>query len=189
MHNGQTIRKAIETLPKQDLYIGVEPLKELCILAERSFEPFKKTHNIEIFCLALDRLPKGVSTKTVTFFRDMSRGNVKQGSSLLGDKKMHLKEEIQVECEDARCFFKRILKPGDEVTLKVDIEGKEYDVMEALLDSELIQRYVKKIYIEWHWHKAPSLSKAKHNVVLTRLNKLGFNLTGHSSKDEFFRGA
>jgi len=182
-HRGQTLLKAMEELPPFDWYIGVEPIPEMTDKIKALLKDRKETYTI--IPLALDKLKDDTRQIKTTFYFDPKNT---MGSSLCKDKKMTRQTEIEVTCMDIRHFFRNTFISGDEITLKVDVEGKEYDLFEALLDAHLLPGYVKKIYCEWHWYKVKSLNKEIHNRVLKRLNKLGYNLTGHSSKDEFFKG-
>jgi len=101
---------------------------------------------------------------------------------------MRTNKKINVDCWDVDHFFDENFKDGDEVIMKIDVEGKEYDIFEALIASGLLKKYVIKIFAEWHWHKVPSITKDRHNEILIALNRLGYNLKGKSELDEFYSG-
>ena len=73
--------------------------------------------------------------------------------------------------------------------MKIDIEGKEYDLLNNLIDTGAIS-YIDKIYCEWHYHKMRGYKKnkkkfqKKHDSLVSKLNDLGFKLTGHNLDDE-----
>ncbi|KKL11128.1 hypothetical protein LCGC14_2548890, partial [marine sediment metagenome] len=89
-------------------------------------------------------------------------------------------------------------KKNDNIILKIDIEGKEYDLLEHMIKTGSIS-YINKIYCEWHlkrscgreWnqnkHNEEWLLKQqnRHNKLVLDLNKLGFPLTGENCYDEF----
>jgi len=186
MHRGQTLKKAIEEFPNLDLYIGVEPVKELVLAAEKLLWGSDK---VRLYCIALDMFDGDIiKDRKITFYEDMSKGNRKLGSSILADKTMRKQRAISVTAVDVRTFFKKVFLPDDKVIMKSDVEGKEYDIFEALIESGLLQKYVIKIFAEWHWHKVPSIPKSRHNEILIALNKLGYNLKGKSELDEFYNG-
>ena len=184
-HNGQTLDIAVKRYPDFDMFIGIEPVVELC---ERAIGLMSrhKHKNIKIFNIALDALD--CPRKNVIFYEDTTRGNHKLGSSLLADKTMRTNKKIEVQCMDVNFFFNTYFQTGDKVTMKIDVEGKEYDIFDALIGSGNLKRYVTKIYSEWHWNKVPSISKERHNEVLVALNELGYNLKGRSKDDEFYDG-
>jgi len=180
-HNGQTLKKALEVYPDMDLYIGIEPIPSMVKKCKEIKDPRVVIHNI-----ALDMLD--VEEKKVEFFVDMSKGNHQCGSSLLKDKKMRKQSSIKINCIDVSAFFNRTFQEGDEVIMKIDVEGKEYDIFDSLISSGLLKKYVTKIHAEWHWHKVLSITKERHNEILIALNKLDYNLKGKSRADEFYKG-
>lgn len=183
-HNGQTIVKAIYEYPKMDLYIGLEPILYLINESKRKI-PANYKQKVILLNTAIDSLKEDI--QYIKFFEDIGSNN-KLGSSLLEDKFIKNKKEIEVLCVDVLYFFKLFLKDEDQVILKIDIEGKEYDILEKLLQTDILQKYIKKIYIEWHWNKTKSISQSRHNLIVAALNKMGLNVTGDSKRDEFYNG-
>jgi hypothetical protein len=119
--------------------------------------------------------------KKVSFFED--KNHYKRGSTLCKDK--HNIHSIKIECNC--CSIDSIFKDitvKDYVVLKIDIEGKEYDVVEYMIKSNLID-LIDELYIDWHWKKIPSISKERHDNLLSNLQSLGYNLTGEISNDDF----
>jgi hypothetical protein len=72
----------------------------------------------------------------------------------------------------------------DKIILKIDVEGKEYDILEKLIKCQIIPNYVNEIYCDWHYKKIKSISKERHNKLIKELKKFGYNLTG-TNLDEF----
>lgn len=188
-HRGQTLEIAIKKFPKLDLYIGLEPVKELKEKAKDLLRPLPqyKEGKIKIYDIALDSI-NHPEKHVVEFYEDIGGHNHKLGSSLLQDKKMRKQRAIQVTVQDVVAFFQEHFEEGDKIIMKIDIEGKEYDVLNKLADSGLMKKYVHKLYAEWHWHKVASITKEYHDQTIQNLNKIGFPVTGHSSKDEFYSG-
>jgi FkbM family methyltransferase len=184
LHNGQTLKIAMDKYPEMDKYIGVEPVPSLYQIAVKSLP--QETY-VVLYNFALDDL-KGKPRDFTTFYEDMNKHNNKLGSSLLPDKTIKQKKAIEVSVVDVNYFFKQNFKNDDEVILKIDVEGKEYDIFDALIESGELKRVVKKIYAEWHFHKVKSISKERHDTIVMKLNKLGYKLTGDSKKDEFYCG-
>jgi len=190
LHRGQTLELAIKQCPEFDLYVGVEPLDAMMQKATELLQPYTTTKRVLLYNIALDKLPDPTQIIDQTFYEDCRRGSNKLGSTLYSDKlPPQFRKELPVMCMDIRTFFQDILQvqPDDQITLKMDVEGKEYDLFDALIESGWIKQ-VTKIYSEWHWNKVPSITKERHNEILIKLNKLGYNLKGKSREDEFYKG-
>jgi len=183
-HNGQTILMAMKRYPNMDAYIGIEPVKKLVTKSMLNI-PKGYEDKVFIYNIALDAMD--VPKKKVTFYEDFTPGNHKLGSSLLPDKTMRKNEKIIVECVDVNFFFEDNFDDGDDITMKIDVEGKEYDIFEALIKSGNI-KYVSKIFAEWHWNKVASISQERHRDIVFALRDLGYPLKGKSKVDEFYAG-
>jgi len=68
-HNGQTLEMGIQRYPDFDLFIGVEPVRNLCQKAIGRCGKYKNK-NIKVYNIALDKL--GVHKKSITFYEDTS---------------------------------------------------------------------------------------------------------------------
>jgi len=168
-----------------DAYIGIEPVTKLVTKSMLNI-PQGYENKVWIYNIALDTLD--VPKRQVTFYEDFTPGNHKLGSSLLADKKMRKSEQITVDCVDVNYFFEDTFDSGDEVIMKIDVEGKEYDIFEALILSGNLKKYVTKIYTEWHWNKVESITQERHKNVVFALRELGYPLRGKSKEDEFYNG-
>jgi len=77
-------------------------------------------------------------------------------------------------------FWKILDKnPGSNLLVKLDCEGAEYEILEAL-DKENLLRYVRLIFIEWHYKGAePLITLLKNNnfIILTSITHSN-NYTG-----------
>lgn len=78
-------------------------------------------------------------------------------------------QTIQIECLGIKDIVERALVKYDEVILKLDVEGAEYDILETLHSHNLLGR-LKKIYAEFHWKKC-GFSKSRHNNLSKVLRK------------------
>ena len=107
------------------------------------------------------------------------------GGSLCPEKINCKEESERVLTIDLARFIRETFSEEDEILLKIDIEGKEYDLLEHLIATGTIQR-ISRLYCEWHWNRV-AVPRARHDRLLRRLNKLGFYLTGVNSYDEFMR--
>lgn len=79
-----------------------------------------------------------------------SYGNV--GSTLHADKKEPLKLDApeKVECIDIEDFILKNFDKEDYITLKLDVEGSEYEILNHLLNNNNAIYYINEILIEWH---------------------------------------
>lgn len=184
-HNGQSMIKGIEKFPNCDMYIGFEPLPQMKNIIEAKIpEAYKK--KVVIYTMAVDALGDEPFTHTV-FIEDSAQQGI--GSTLLRDKRLIGKgSKINVVVRNIVHFFQEMFTDEDKVILKIDIEGKEYDVFDALIESELLQRNVIKIFAEWHSHKTKTISQERHDKTVKKLNELGYKLKG-TKADEFCRKA
>lgn len=83
----------------------------------------------------------------------------KRGRHIVMDKK----HPIEVECFDFSKWIKENFKKNDHITLKMDIEGAEYEVfMKMIKDGTL--KYINKIFVDWHWNKI-GLKEETHNQI------------------------
>ena len=76
---------------------------------------------------------------------------------------------MDVEVIDFPAFVRGLGRPVK--LLKVDIEGAEYILLNALIDAGLMDR-IEKVYVETHAHAIPSLKEADRLLRL-RLKTLG----------------
>jgi FkbM family methyltransferase len=184
-HNGQTLDLAISRYPDFDLFIGIEPVTSLCEEALGRCAKYRG-RNIKVYNIALDDCPEDVTTKH--FFFDQTPGNHHLGSSLLKEKTMRKQKRIEVKCWNVNYFFEQNFQSGDQVVMKIDVEGKEYDLFDALIGSGYLKKYVTKIFAEWHWNKVPHITQDRHKNVVFALRELGYPLRGKSKEDEFYDG-
>lgn len=58
-------------------------------------------------------------------------------------------ETVEMPCINFVEWIEKNTSDQDEIYIKLDIEGAEYDVLEHLISHKVIHR-IKKIYVEWH---------------------------------------
>lgn len=69
----------------------------------------------------------------------------------------------------------RALPDGEKVTLKLDVEGAEYAVLEqALADRDL--RWVDRLFVDFHADRIPTIPRERHNSLVERLLAANFPL-------------
>ena len=81
--------------------------------------------------------------------------------------------ELKVDAIDFSEWILANFDPEDEIILKMDIEGSEYEVLHKMIDDGSI-KFINKLYIEFHWQKV-GLSKGDHNYLLERLGNIEIN--------------
>ena len=108
----------------------------------------------------------------VEFYLDEIDGD---GSSVLIDKQsgsLNKQNPLSVPCIDLSSWLKENIRPGDEVYLKMDIEGAEYEVLEKMFSDGTIN-IIKELYVEWHFHKIQSVTEERHNKLIEKLISIG----------------
>ena len=65
-------------------------------------------------------------------------------------------------------YIKENFNKEDEIILKLDIEGAEYEVLEHMIENGSI-RYINKLFIEWHCRKVVEISVGRHIDLLLKL--------------------
>lgn len=109
---------------------------------------------------------------TRDFYLDPVDGD---GSSLLRDKRtgaLDRDHPIQIATVDLSAW---IGQQGDDVILKLDVEGAEYAVIDKML-SDGTARYVRELLIEWHWAKV-GVSEVAHKALLERWEATGIPIS------------
>jgi FkbM family methyltransferase len=141
---------------------------------------FKKHPDINIINKAV-----WINDGTINFFQTKIKKNyIKnenllhgQGSSLMVEKKsgdLDIENPINIECIDLSNWIKTNFSINDNIWLKIDIEGAEYEVLKNLIDTNIIT-YIKKLFIEFHYEKI-NLDINIHNELKFNLKKYNLNL-------------
>ena len=171
-YTGDTIKLAKQKFKDLDKFIGFEPVPRFFEIAQKRFANDKR---VELYQLAASTKHK----ENEKFY--ISR---LKGSSLLSSKNnIKLNEYILITTIDFSEFIKEKCSLNDDIILKVDIEGEEYNLFEHLIDNDTI-KYFKKIYCDWHYTKT-DVPKQRHKDVVNKLVALGFDMTGNNEYDAF----
>jgi FkbM family methyltransferase len=175
-YNGDTIKKAMHLYPDFDKYIGFEPVPELYKKAKNRFS---KDPRVKIYLSAVSS-----SNGTKKFYISKYKGKISKGSTLLDSKTSNnIKKSkfIKVNTIDFSEFLEKNVNEYDEVVLKVDIEGEEYNLFEYMIKTNSI-RFIDKIYCDWHYDKI-GVSKERHDKIVSDLVFLNFSIKGNNSSD------
>lgn len=120
-----------------------------------------------------------IRDEEMIFYQVENRANGKEsGASTLNQTKAMGHEnvvvhELKVEAFDFSTWVFDSFDPEDEIILKMDIEGSEYEVLHKMCDDGTIA-FIDKLYIEFHWQKI-GLAKEDHDYLVERLGDLQIN--------------
>ncbi len=89
---------------------------------------------------------------------------------------------VFVSCVPITEFILQHTTPVDEITLKLDAEGAEYEILTALLGSAECLVRVKRILVEWHsvenggagWHHPRERMQEAYGALAIELEKWQF---------------
>jgi FkbM family methyltransferase len=75
---------------------------------------------------------------------------------------------VTVPCFDFSQWLLRTFSLKDDLTIKMDIEGAEYDVVEKMIKDRSIL-LARKLICEWHHDRFPTVSLERHNAIRARV--------------------
>ncbi len=91
----------------------------------------------------------------------------------------HRNQFIQQEipCIDFSKFIKDNFNKDDEIAIKMDIEGAEFDVLDHMFNTNAIE-YVNSMYIEWHAHFFTNRDEMmqKQNALKEKIKSYGIKM-------------
>ena len=89
------------------------------------------------------------------------------GSSLCHDKNEKLDREnpLSVQCIDFPQFLIDNFSKKDNVIVKIDVEGAEYDILPQMVNNSSCMERVGSLFIEWH----PNFFPQKHSQLFAPL--------------------
>jgi len=105
------------------------------------------------------------------FYTDKKK--VTWGSSLLKEKvsaSLDLDNPLLVKTIDLSKWIRKNLRKKDNIILKMDIEGAEYEVFKKMIKDKTIM-FIDRAYIEWHYDRI-GMDKEDHDKLLSELEKL-----------------
>lgn len=184
-YTGDTIAEAIVSVAPCAQYLGFEPIPDLFLQCKKRFSKDKR---VKILNLGIDKEP-GKKKLYLDFYSETK--TIGMGSTLMKSKSTgRIKRSVQkgryliVKCIDISKYIVDNFKLADYLILKIDIEGKEYDVLEQMIASGSI-RYIRELYCEWHKDKmSGEIPEERHNGLISQLSAL-FPLSGLGRQDAF----
>lgn len=89
------------------------------------------------------------------------------GSSLCSDKSEKLDRDnpLPVDCIDFSEFIINNFKISDNVVIKLDVEGAEYDMLPILINNRACMERIDSLFVEWH----PNFFPQKHGQLFSPL--------------------
>lgn len=106
-----------------------------------------------------------------------------QGSSVYKEKRtgnLDKKNPQKIACLDFSKWILHTFKKDDNIIVKMNIEGAEYDVLEKMVVDNTID-YIKTLFVQFHWQRI-GIDVKRHNDLLTELKKHPFKLyTGYGN--------
>jgi peptidoglycan-N-acetylglucosamine deacetylase len=173
-YNGDSLEAALKKYKHYDHFYAFEPLSKNFEILKKRFSDY---NNISLIHAAAD-----IRSGQSELYLGREFGD--EGGSLCKDKKTNFKDRIEVVMTiDFAKFIKDQFDRNDEIILKIDIEGKEYDLLNKMIKDGSME-YIDEIFCEWHWDRL-NISEDEHCNVLESVNKLGFCLTGINKYDGF----
>lgn len=79
-------------------------------------------------------------------------------------------ESVEVDCIDFGKWINSNFSKEDRITLKLDIEGAEFDVLSKMIKDNSIKK-IEKLYVEFHVESCPSQIE-KYKKLIKKLEKL-----------------
>lgn len=76
-----------------------------------------------------------------------------------------------VPCFDFSAWLLRTFTLSDNLTVKMDVEGAEYDLLERMIADRSIL-LVRRLICEWHHDRYPAVSEERHNNVRDAVQRL-----------------
>lgn len=146
------------------------------------YHPFVKAHNVAI--------SDHNGEITVNMETPPGEGETGMGTSVIDLKewnpwgtndRVHFKTSAVVPCIDFSQFIQENFSIDDNIIVKMDIEGSEYDTLEKMISTGVID-YIKFIAVEWH-----SRYFMNKEEILERENKIIEYMGSHNIKLESWR--
>ena len=140
----------------------------------------READQFEIFCFEplplnvekLARIPNITIVPKAAWSSEGSRilfvgGKKEKGSTLFPDKSTGLidvSNAQEVRTFDFAQYVQEHFEESDELWLKLNVEGAEYEIIPHLKRHGLLS-WFNRIYVMWHAYKIPSL-QARHDAVV-----------------------
>lgn len=112
-----------------------------------------------------------VNDDRITFWQDQSKEPL--GSTVKKSKTTGVLTPVFVDAVDFSEWLKDYLM--DEVLIKLDIEGAEFDILEKMIKDKTIL-IANKIYVEFHPNKVPEYTTTDKLELIAKIKALGVDI-------------
>jgi FkbM family methyltransferase len=173
--NGDTVELALKHLPKFDEVYCFEPLAIHCDTMRERFAG----RGYHIINAAAD-----VTDGSTRIFMGGEYGDI--ASSIHEGNPNCTSDSVVVRTIDFPRFLRELVAADPNparITLKLNIEGSEYAILEQMLVDGSIS-LISTIYCDWHW-QFMNLREEDHHTLVTRLRRAGHSLCG-DKPDELY---
>lgn len=110
---------------------------------------------------------------TLPFYLSKTSPSRVQGSSVYRDKttgNLDKDKPVEVSCIDFAAWLYDNTRATDQVIVKMNIEGAEYELLPHLIDTGAINR-LDTLIVQWHWERI-GLRREDHNSIAARLESV-----------------
>lgn len=115
------------------------------------------------------------------FYISKRNPSLVQGSSVYKEKRtgnLDKDHPRKIPCLDFSKWIKDRFKPDDNIIIKMNIEGAEYDILEKMIEDGTIN-YINTLFCQFHWQRCGILAD-RHNKLILELKKSSIKLfTGY----------
>lgn len=161
---GHVLRGFIEAEPERDFY-AFEPnaalLPTLRDEVTRTGHPRVEIHNSAVW----------THDGTVDLFLGHHESStVMPGKRVppVYDQQIDYTRPVPIPAVDFSAWLRRTARTGDDVTVKMDVEGAEYPVLAKLLRDGTLD-LITTLYVEWHHDRFPHMPRAEHDALCAKV--------------------
>ena len=162
-HTGQSIERFVKSkFYKKDKYemYSFEPIEHLSAV-------YRDREDINFIGKAV-----WIKDGFVDFFISKKK-KMSQGSSLIKEKtsgKLDKENPVNIPCIDLDKWIKENFSKDDNIILKMDIEGAEYEVLQHMIDNGSI-KYLNRLYMEFHYNRLNGkVAEEQHSNLIKHLD-------------------
>lgn len=84
---------------------------------------------------------------------------------------MDYSRPVRVPCIDLSAWIIRNTSVDDQIVIKMDIEGGEYQVLPKMIDDGALER-VSVLYCEWHRDRFPDITQKQHDDLVLKVSSI-----------------
>jgi len=166
--DGDTVELALKHLPPFDDVYCFEPLAIHCETMKSRFQG----RGFHVINAAAD-----VVEGSTRIFMGGKYGDI--SCSIYEGNPNCTSDFIVVSTIDFPKFLRETVRASTvptHITLKLNIEGSEYPILERMLEDGSISM-ISSLYCDWHW-QCVSMREEEHHALVARLRRKGFPLCG-----------